>query len=95
MEITTVNYLNLGFSWFMVLMSIWGYIAIMRNTGQRWGFWIWFGSAWILLGISHILTVVGISPAEGYFIAVRTCGYALMVISILSLMLRFVEADYF
>jgi len=95
MEISAVSYINLGFSWFMVLMSIWGYIAVMRNTEQKWGFWIWFGLAWALLGISHILVITGVNVNDGYYVAIRTCGYVVMVISILALMLRAVNKDDF
>ena len=86
-------YINLGFAWLLVLMSIWGYVAILRNTGQKLIFWLFFGLAWMLFGFSHILTIGGTSVNEWYMITLKTGGYVVMVISVLSLMVHFVNHD--
>jgi hypothetical protein len=93
MTTPAIYYVNLGFAWFLVLMSIWGYVAIYRNTGQKWSFWLYFGLAWVLLGVSHIFTIGGSSSSEWYMMTLRIVGYALLVVSILSLMVRVVSRE--
>ena len=44
MSTPAVYYVNLGFAWFLVLMSIWGYTTILRNTGQKMVFWLFFAT---------------------------------------------------
>jgi hypothetical protein len=93
METPVMYYINIGFTWFLVLMSIWGYTAILRNTGQKMLFWLFFGLGWALLGFSHIFTLGG-TPAEiWYMMVLRIAGYAILVISVLSLMIHIVNRD--
>jgi hypothetical protein len=94
METPAIYYINLAFSWFMVLMSIWGYTAILRNKQQRWGFWWYFGIAWALLGTSHILTLCGTASDVWYMLTLRIGGYVFMVIAVLSLMIRAVNREW-
>jgi hypothetical protein len=94
MDTPTISYINLGFSWFMVLMSIWGYTAILRNKQQSWGFWFYFGLAWALLGVHYILLVNNISPEQWYVPTLQIAGYVLMIISVISLMIRAVNRDW-
>jgi hypothetical protein len=89
-----VIYLNLGFSWFMVLMSIWGYIAILRNKQQRWGFWAWLGFGWAFLGISHLMALAGMPSTAWQYLTFRIAGYVFQVIAILSLMIRAVNREW-
>jgi hypothetical protein len=89
-----IYYVNLAFTWLLVLMSIWGYIAILRNKQQRWGFWWYFGFAWALLGTSHILTLSGVASDVWYMLTLRIGGYVLLVISALSLMIRAVNREW-
>ena len=88
-----IYFVNLGFAWFLVLMSIWGYTTILRHTRQKMFFWLFFGIAWMLLGISHILTIEGTSSSAWYMMALRIGGYVFMVISALSLMMHIVNRD--
>jgi hypothetical protein len=94
MDTPTIYYVNLGFSWFMVLMSIWGYTAILRNKQQSWGFWFYFGFAWALFGVSHILTLNNVGPDVWYMLTLRIGGYVFMIISIVSLMIRAVNREW-
>jgi hypothetical protein len=94
MNSPAIDYINLGFSWFMVLVSIWGYIAISRNKQQKWGFWFYFGLAWTLLGISYIYILNGINPDTSYVLALQIAGYVFIFISILSLMIRTVNREW-
>lgn len=94
METPTISYINLGFSWFMVLMSIWGYTAILRNKQQSWGFWFYFGFAWVLLGIHNILLINGIATDVWYVLTLQIAGYVFLTISIISLMIRAVNRDW-
>jgi hypothetical protein len=93
MDTPVTYYIGLGFTWFLVLMSIWGYVAILRNTGQKVIFWLFLGLAWILFGSFYILTIGGTSSEAWYMVTLRTAGYSLMVISLLSLMIHFVNRD--
>ncbi len=93
MSTPAVYYVNLGFAWFLVLMSIWGYTTILRNTGQKMVFWLFFGIAWMLLGISHILTIGGTAAGDWYMMTLRIGGYVFMVISVLSLMMHIINRD--
>ena len=93
MDTPVMDYIGLGFTWFLVLMSIWGYVAILRNTGQKLIFWLFFGLAWMLFGFFYILGIGGTSAEAWYMVTLRTAGYALFVISVLSLMVHFVNRD--
>jgi hypothetical protein len=93
MSTPAIYYVNLGFAWFLVLMSIWGYVTIYRNTRQKWSFWLFFGLAWMLLGTSHIFTIGGASNGDWYMMMLRIAGYLLLVISILNLMIRVVSRE--
>jgi hypothetical protein len=85
MSAPVMYYINIGFAWFLVLMSIWGFTAILRHTGQKMLFWVFFGFAWMLLGISHILTLGGTAADTWYMMVLRIGGYCFMIISVLSL----------
>lgn len=93
MNTPVTSYIGLGFTWFLVLMSIWGYVAILRNTGQKLIFWLFFGLAWLLFGFFYILTIGGASAEAWYMITLRAVGYSLIVIGLLSLMIHFVNRD--
>jgi hypothetical protein len=93
MNTPIIYYLNLGFTWLLVLMSIWGYTTIRRKTGEKMAFWLFLGTGWGLLGISHILTLGGI-PSDAWFMTVLRCGgYIFHVLSVLSLMIHIVNRD--
>ena len=94
MNAPAIEYINLGFSWFMVLVSIWGYVAILRNKQQRWGFWFYFGFAWALLGISNIFILNDVAPETWYLLTLQIAGYAFIFISVFSLMIRAVNRDW-
>ncbi len=93
MNTPIIYYVNLGFAWLLVFMSIWGYTTILRHTRQKMIFWLFFGIAWMLLGISHIFTIGGTATGVWYMMALRIGGYVFMVISILSLMMHVVNRD--
>lgn len=93
MNTPALYYVNMGFAWFLVLMSIWGYVSILRNTGQKMLFWPFFGIAWMLLGISHILTIGGASAEIWYMMTLRIASYVFLVIALLSLMMHIVNRD--
>jgi len=93
MNAPAVYYINLVFAWFLVLMSVWGFIIVLRHTGEKMLFWLFLGIGWMLLGISHILTLGGISAVEWYMLTLRIGGYAFLVISVFSLMMHIVNRD--
>jgi hypothetical protein len=94
MDSPVIDYINLGFSWFMVVVSIWGYVAISRNKQQKWGFWFYFGLAWALLGISYIYILNDVAPDTLYVLALQIAGYVFIFISIVSLLIRTVNREW-
>lgn len=93
MDAPAIYYINLAFTWLLVLMSIWGYATVLRKTGQRMSYWFFFGVGWMLIGFSHIFTLGGVSSSEWYMITLRTAGYASIVVSVISLMLHVINKD--
>jgi hypothetical protein len=93
MDTPLIYYINLAFSWLLVLLSIWGYATVLRKTGQRLSYWLFFGLGWMLIGFSHIFTLGGVSSSEWYMITLRTAGYVSMVLSVISLMIHIVDKD--
>ena len=93
MNTPLIYYINLAFSWLLVLLAIWGFATVLRKTGQRLWYWLFFGLGWMLIGFSHIFTLGGVSSSEWYMIALRTAGYSSMVVSVISLMIHFVDKD--
>jgi len=93
MDLPTMYYVNVGFSWFIVLLSLWGFVAVSRHTGQKMVFWRMFGFAWVLFGTTHILTLLGIDLHENFFTGLRIGGYFFMVLAILTLMVNLVNRE--
>jgi hypothetical protein len=93
MDTPVIYYINLAFAWVLVLLSIWGYSTILRKTGQKMSYWLFFGLGWMLIGFSHIFTLGGVSASEWYMITLRTVGYSCMVLSVISLLLHIVDRD--
>jgi hypothetical protein len=89
----TTYYVNLGFTLFLVLMSIWGFTTIRRKTGQKMLFWLFFGIAWAFLAISHIFTISGAASGVWYMMTLRVGGYCFMIISIIGLMIHIINRD--
>ncbi len=93
MDTPVIYYINLAFAWFLVLISIWGYATIVRKTGQKMFFWVFFGLAWLLFGFSHLFTLGGAANTAWYIITLRTAGYVLIFFSTISLLIHIVNKD--
>jgi hypothetical protein len=93
LDTPAVYYINLIFAWLLVLLSIWGYATILRKTGHKVFFWLFFGVGWMLLGFSHIFTLGGISSSEWYITVLHTVGYISLLLSVISLMIHLVNRD--
>ena len=87
--------INLVFPWVMLIMSIWGFFSINRNTGQKMIFWVFFGIAWLSLGINAFYAFTGVPAEEWYMIATRVFAYIMLVVSALGLMMHIIDKDSF
>jgi hypothetical protein len=85
MDIPVVYYVNLGFSWFIVLLAIAGYFYISKETGKKWSFWPIIAAGWAMFGISHVLVVSDVSTSEWYMTLLRILGYVLVIAALCTL----------
>jgi hypothetical protein len=88
-----IYFVNVGFTWFLVLLSIWGYVAVLRNARQKWSFWLIFGLGWVFLGTAHLFTLGGTSADEWYMLTLRVIGYVVLVASVINLMMHIVNRE--
>ena len=88
MNIPPMYYVNISFTWLLVLISIAGYFYISNKQGEKWAFWPISAAAWALFGTSHALLIAGISANVWYITLLRVLGYVLMVIALSILVLR-------
>lgn len=65
----------------------------LRNTRQKWSFWLIFGLGWVFLGIAHIFTLSGSTGDEWYMLTLRIIGYVLLVSSVINLMMHIVNRE--
>ena len=56
-------YVNCVFAWVTVLLAIIGYFYTLRQTGERWAFWLIFATGWSMFAISHSMKIAGVAPA--------------------------------
>ena len=87
--------INLVFPWVMVIMSIWGFFSVNKNTGQKMLFWIFFSIGWLSLGINAVYAFTGVPAEEGYMMATRVLAYIMLIISALTLMMHIIDKDSF
>ncbi len=83
-----VWYVNCVFAWVIVLLAITGYFYTLRQTGERWAFWVIFALGFAMFAISHSLKLAGVDPGTTPHEVVRIIGYSLVVIAVTSLILR-------
>ena len=84
MSVPTMYYLGCGFTWFFMLLTIGGYLYILRKTGKKWLFMFIFAVQWMVMGLSYVLLISGVSSGEWYITLIRTVGYLLFLAMILT-----------
>ena len=88
MNIPPMYYVNVSFTWFLMLLSIAGYFYVSRKQGEKWAFWPVSIAAWAVFAISHTLLIAGVSTDAWYLTLLRVLGYLLMVSALSVLMAR-------
>jgi len=86
MNIPPMYYVNVSFTWILMLLSIAGYFYVSRKQGEKWAFWPIFAAAWTMFGISHTLLLAGTSSDAWYIMPLRVLGY-LLIVSALSVLM--------
>jgi hypothetical protein len=85
--------IGLGFSWFLVILSIWGYIALFRKTRRRWGFWLLLAIGWAMFGVVNILALSSLPAGAWYMTTLSILGYLFIILSAFSLVARIVNQE--
>lgn len=88
MDVPTMYYVGLISNIVFLLLSIFGYVHILRKSGKKFLFIIWFTAAWLFSAISYILLISGASADEGYITALRIIGYVFFLATIVSLIIE-------
>jgi hypothetical protein len=88
MNTPAVYYINISFTWVLVLINIAGYFIVARRFNEKWAFWPILAAAWACFAISHTLLLVGTAPDAWYIMPIRVLGYVLVISSLLILMFR-------
>jgi hypothetical protein len=83
MNVPAMYYVGCAFNWFFVLLTIGGYFYILSKTGKKWGFMLIFASTWIIMGLSYVFLINGVSSNEWYITLIRIIGYILFLATIL------------
>jgi len=84
MSVPAMYYVGCGFDWFFMLLTIGGYFYILRKTGKKWAFMLIFAAEWMVMGISYVFLINGVSSDEWYITLIRTIGYVLFLAMILT-----------
>ena len=84
MSVPAMYYVGCGFNWLFMLLSIGGYFYILCKTGRKWVFMLIFAAVWMIMGISYVFLVSGVSSGEWYITLIRVIGYVLFLAMILT-----------
>ena len=84
MSVPAMYYVGCGFNWFFLLLTLGGYFYILRKTGKKWVFMLIFAAVWMVMGISYVFLVSGVSSGEWYITLIRVIGYVLFLAMILT-----------
>lgn len=79
---------NCGFSWFIVVLSIVGYIVTLKRARQKWPLWVVLASGWALIAALYTALVVGIPLGRPQLTAMWLSSYLLVMASLLLLFLK-------
>ena len=67
-----------------MLLTIGGYFYILNKTGRKWGFMLIFAAEWMVMGLSYVFLISGVSSGEWYITLIRIIGYLLFLATILT-----------
>ena len=84
MSVPAMYYVGCGFDWFFMLLTIGGYFYILSKTGKKWVFMLIFAAEWMVMGLSYVFLISGVSSGEWYITLIRTIGYVLFLAMILT-----------
>ena len=84
MSVPAMYYVGCGFDWFFVLLTLGGYFYILRKTGRQWVFMLIFAAEWVVMGLSYVFLISGISADEWCITLTRVVGYVLFLATILT-----------
>jgi hypothetical protein len=86
---TSVSYaVNCGFGWFIVLLSIIGYLLTAKKVGEKWPFWNVLAIGWAFYAIVQTLLLTGTSVGTSYLVAIWLSSYILVIASMVLLFIR-------
>ena len=88
MSVPAMYYVGCGFDWFFMLLTIGGYFYILHKTGKKWVFMLIFAAMWIVMGLSYVFLISGVSSGEWYITFIRIIGYVLFLAMILSMIVE-------
>jgi hypothetical protein len=88
MNTPAVYYVNVSFTWMLVLINIAGYFIVARRFNEKWAFWPLLAAAWACFAISHTLLLAGTASDAWYIMLFRVLGYVLVISSLVALMAR-------
>ena len=88
MSVPAMYYVGCGFDWFFVLLTLGGYFYILRKTGKKWVFMLIFAAMWVVMGLSYVFLLSGVSSGEWYITFIRIIGYVLFLAMILSMIVE-------
>ena len=88
MSVPAMYYVGCGFDWFFVLLTLGGYFYILRKTGKKWVFMLIFAAMWVVMGLSYVFLLSGVSSGEWYITFIRIIGYVLFLVMILSMIVE-------
>jgi hypothetical protein len=86
-----LSIVNSIFAWCIVIFSIAGYFLTLRNTGERWMFWIVLASGWALFAAAHTIIWSGGQSNSAFIWALWLSSYVLIVTSIVLIFLKLVD----
>ena len=88
MSVPAMYYVGCSFDWFFVLLTLGGYFYILRKTGKKWVFMLIFAAMWVVMGLSYVFLLSGVSSGEWYITFIRIIGYVLFLAMILSMIVE-------
>jgi hypothetical protein len=84
------NYVNLGFSWLIVFLALFGFFLTLKRTGEKMPFWLVLAGGWTCMAILYLILIVNLPIGKSLLISIALVSFILVMTSMLLIFLKVV-----
>jgi hypothetical protein len=85
------NYVNLGFSWSIVILALFGYFLTLKRTGGKMPFWLVLAGGWICMAILYLILIINLPIGRSLVISIALVSFILVMTSMMLIFLKVVS----